>query len=107
KLRALAVATARRFPGLPDVPTVAEQGFPGFDVHGWYGLLLRTGTPPAIVQRLYAEVQRALANNEVRETFLAVGIEPGGMPPAEFTEMVRKDLDDWRKTIRQLNIHLD
>lgn len=107
KLRALAVAPARRFPGLPDVPTVAEQGFPGFDVHGWYGLLLRAGTPPAVVQRLYTEVQHALATKEVRDTFLAQGIDPGGMPPAEYTAIVRKDLDDWQKTIRQLNIHLE
>ncbi len=85
KLRALAVATATRFDGLPAVRTVAEQGYPGFEVHGWYGLLPKAGTPAAVMQRLYAEVKRALDTKEVRDLFKAQGIAPGGMPPEEFT----------------------
>jgi tripartite-type tricarboxylate transporter receptor subunit TctC len=106
KLRALAVAPKSRFAGLPDVPTVAEQGYPGFDVHGWYGLLLKAGTPAPVTQRLYAEVKRALDTQEVREIFQAQGIEPGGMPPAEFTALVRDDLALWKRTVEQLNITL-
>jgi tripartite-type tricarboxylate transporter receptor subunit TctC len=106
KLRALAVAPKSRFTGLPDVPTVAEQGYPGFDVHGWYGLLLKAGTPAPVMQRLYTEVKRALDTQEVREIFQAQGIEPGGMPPAEFTALVRDDLALWKRTIEQLNITL-
>jgi tripartite-type tricarboxylate transporter receptor subunit TctC len=106
KLRALAVAPKSRFTGLPDVPTVAEQGYPGFDVHGWYGLLLKAGTPAPVMQRLYTEVKRALDTQEVREIFQAQGIEPGGMPPAEFTTLVRDDLALWKRTIEQLNITL-
>ena len=106
KLRALAVAPKTRFAGLPEVPTVAEQGYPGFDVHGWYGLLLRAGTPAPVMQRLYAEVKRALGTQEVREIFRAQGIEPGGMPPAEFTALVRDDLALWKRTVEQLNITL-
>ena len=106
KLRALAVAPKSRFAGLPDVPTVAEQGYPGFDVHGWYGLLLKAGTPAPVTQRLYAEVKRALETQEVREIFQAQGIEPGGMPPAEFTALVRDDLALWKRTVEQLNITL-
>jgi len=106
KLRALAVAPKTRFAGLPEVPTVAEQGYPGFDVHGWYGLLLRAGTPAPVMQRLYAEVKRALDTEEVREIFRAQGIEPGGMPPAEFTALVRDDLALWKRTVEQLNIPL-
>ncbi len=106
KLRALAVAPKSRFTGLPDVPTVAEQGYPGFDVHGWYGLLLKAGTPAPVTQRLYTEVKRALDTQEVREIFQAQGIEPGGMPPAEFTALVREDLALWKRTIQQLNITL-
>ena len=106
KLRALAVAPKSRFAGLPDVPTVAEQGYPGFDVHGWYGLLLKAGTPAPVMQRLYAEVKRALDTQEVREIFQAQGIEPGGMPPAEFTALVRDDLALWKRTVEQLNITL-
>lgn len=106
KLRALAVAPKSRFAGLPDVPTVAEQGYPGFDVHGWYGLLLKAGTPAPVVQRLYAEVKRSLDTQEVREIFQAQGIEPGGMPPAEFTALIRDDLALWKRTVEQLNITL-
>ncbi|MBD9668788.1 tripartite tricarboxylate transporter substrate binding protein [Variovorax sp. VRV01] len=106
KLRALAVAPKSRFTGLPDVPTVAEQGYPGFDVHGWYGLLLKAGTPAPVVQRLYAEVRRSLDAPEVREIFRAQGIEPGGMPPADFTALIRDDLALWKRTVEQLNITL-
>ncbi|MCY1538268.1 hypothetical protein D9M68_738000 [compost metagenome] len=106
KLRALAVAPKSRFAGLPDVPTVAEQGYPGFDVHGWYGLLLKAGTPAPVVQRLYAEVKRSLDTQEVREIFQAQGIEPGGMPPADFTALIRDDLALWKRTVEQLNITL-
>ncbi|MGK6307443.1 Bug family tripartite tricarboxylate transporter substrate binding protein [Variovorax sp. DT-64] len=106
KLRALAVAPKSRFAGLPDVPTVAEQGYPGFDVHGWYGLLLKAGTPAPVMQRLHAEVRRALDTGEVREIFQAQGIEPGGMPPAEFAALVRDDLALWKRTVQQLGITL-
>ena len=106
KLRALAVAPKSRFAGLPDVPTVAEQGYPGFDVHGWYGLLLKAGTPAPVMQRLHSEVRRALDTAEVREIFQAQGIEPGGMPPAEFTALVRDDLALWKRTVQQLGITL-
>lgn len=107
KLRPLAVAPARRFQGLPDVPTLAEQGFPGFDIRAWYGLLVRTGTPPATIERLHAEVKTALDSREVRELFKAQGIEPGGMPPAEFQQLIKTDLAQWKRTIEQLGIKLE
>lgn len=106
KLRALAVAPAKRFVGLPDVPTVAEQGYPGFDVHGWYGLMLKAGTPAPVVDKLYAEVKRALDSTEVKDIFRTQGIEPGGMPPAEFAALVRNDLALWKRTVDQLHITL-
>lgn len=107
KLRALAVAPARRFQGLPDVPTLAEQGYPGFDIRAWYGLLVRSGTPQATIDRLHAEVRTALDSREVRELFRAQGIEPGGMPPAEFQQLIRSDLAQWKRTIDQLGIKLE
>jgi tripartite-type tricarboxylate transporter receptor subunit TctC len=107
KLRALAVAPVRRFQGLPDVPTLAEQGYPGFDIRAWYGLLVRSGTPPATIDRLHAEVKTALDSREVRELFKAQGIEPGGMPPAEFQQLIRSDLAQWKRTIEQLGIKLE
>jgi len=107
KLRALAVAPARRFQGLPDVPTIAEQGYPGFDIRAWYGLLVRNGTPPATIERLYAEVKTALTSRDVRELFKAQGIEPGGMPPAEFQQLVKTDLAQWKRIVDQLGIKLE
>lgn len=106
KLRALAVAPARRFAGLPDVPTVAEQGYPGFDVHGWYGLFARSGTPAPVMQTLYAEVKKALDSAEIRDLFENYGIEAGGMTPGDYTDLVRKDLALWKRTVDQLQITL-
>ncbi len=106
KLRALAVAPARRVPLLPDVPTVAEQGYPGFNIQAWYGLMVRAGTPAAAVDRLYSEVKRALETTEVRDTFAAQGIVPGGMPPAEFGALIRSDLVHWKRTVTELRISL-
>jgi tripartite-type tricarboxylate transporter receptor subunit TctC len=107
KLRAIAVAPAKRFDGLPDVPTVAEQGYPGYDVHGWYGLFAKAGTPAPLMDKLYAEVKRALDTDEVRKVFKTQGIEPGGMPPAAFTELVRNDLVLWKHVVEQLHITLE
>jgi len=107
KLRALAVAPARRFIGLPDVPTIAEQGYPAYDIHAWYGLLVRASTPAPVVDRLYESVRAALASSEVRETFTTRGIDPGGMPPAEFQELIRSDLQMWKQTVDKLGIKLE
>jgi tripartite-type tricarboxylate transporter receptor subunit TctC len=107
KLRALAVAPARRFEGLPDVPTIAEQGYPGFDIRAWYGLMAKAGTPPSTLDRLHSEVKAALATREVRDLFKAQGIEPGGMPPAEFQQIIRTDLQHWKRTVEQLGIKLE
>ena len=104
RLRALAIAPARRISALPEIASVAEQGFPGFDIRAWYGLMVRAGTPAAVVQRLYEEVRAALANPEVRELFRVQGIDPGGMPPAEFGLMIREDLAHWRRIVDKLGI---
>jgi tripartite-type tricarboxylate transporter receptor subunit TctC len=107
KLRALAIAPAKRIPVLPEVPSIAEQGYPGFNIRAWYGLLARAGTPAAIIQRLYTEVRRALESQEVRDIFLAQGIEPGGMPPGEFASLIKADTAQWKRTIEQLKIRLE
>jgi tripartite-type tricarboxylate transporter receptor subunit TctC len=104
KLRALAVAPATRAPVLRDVPTVAEQGFPAFDVQGWYGLLVRAGTPAPVLDRLYREVRKALDTPAVAERFRAEGIVVGGLPPAQFDEVIRTDLARWRKTVTELGL---
>jgi tripartite-type tricarboxylate transporter receptor subunit TctC len=69
--------------------------------------LVRSGTPPAIIERLHADVKTALASREVRELFKAQGIEPGGMPPAEFQQLIKTDLAQWKRIVDQLGIKLE
>lgn len=107
RLLALAIAPAKRIAVLPEIPSIAELGYPSFNIRAWYGLLARAGTPPAIIQKLYAETKRALESQEVRDIFLAQGIEPGGMPPGEFTALIREDSAMWKRTIEQLKIRLE
>jgi tripartite-type tricarboxylate transporter receptor subunit TctC len=91
KLRALAVTGARRWKGLPDVPTMEESGFKGYNLINWFGLWLPAGAPQEIVMRLHAETMKALADPEVRAQFDAQGLEGVGMPPAEFAKFVAKE----------------
>ena len=107
RVKALAIGSPQRFDGLPDVPTIAEQGYPAYDIHAWYGLLVRAGTPAPVVDRLYESVRAALASSEVRETFTTRGIDPGGMPPGEFQELIRNDLQMWKQTVDKLGIKLE
>ena len=91
KLRALAVTGARRWKGLPEVPTMEEQGFKGYNLINWFGLWLPAGAPQEIVTRLHGETVKALADPEVRVQFDAQGLEGVGMPPAEFSRFVAKE----------------
>lgn len=106
KLRALAVAPAKRAAILPDVPTIAEQGYPGFDIHAWYGLLARAGTPAPIIQKLYQHTQKALQDPGVLKTFSSLGIEPGGLIPDEFNKTIRQDLKMWKDIANKLNLKI-
>ncbi len=91
KLRALAVTGARRWKGLPEVPTMEEQGFKGYNLINWFGLWLPAGAPQEIVTRLHGETVKALADPEVRAQFDVQGLEGVGMPPAEFSRFVAKE----------------
>jgi tripartite-type tricarboxylate transporter receptor subunit TctC len=91
RLRALAVTGARRWKGLPDVPTMEESGFKGYNLINWFGLWLPAGAPAEIVARLHTETVKALADPEVRAQFDAQGLEGVGMPPAEFSKFVAKE----------------
>jgi tripartite-type tricarboxylate transporter receptor subunit TctC len=106
KLRALAVAPASGSSVLPDVPTVAASGYPGFDIHAWYGLLTRAGTPPAVQARLYDETVRAIRGPAGKAYLHAQGIEPGGMPSADFAALIHQDLANWRDVVSRLHISL-
>jgi tripartite-type tricarboxylate transporter receptor subunit TctC len=106
-LRALAVAALKRSPLLPEVPLVAESGFPGFDVTSWYGIALHSGTPADVVDRLYRETAQILKRDDVKERFAAMGVEPGGLPPDEFAELVRSETQKWGDIIVRANIKVD
>ena len=107
KVRALAVTTARRWPALPDVPTVAESGVDGFETVAWFGLLAPAGTPPAIVERLAAEVRRIAQLPDVRARIEATGAEAVGSTPQEFARRIGDDVDKWKRVAGAAKIRID
>ncbi len=104
KLRALAVTGPQRWPGMPDVPTVAEQGVPGFDVRSWAGWMAPAGTPAAIVERLNAETHKALQVTAVRQRLEDMGGEVRGSTPLEMTAMVSAELHRWSQVVAEAKV---
>lgn len=107
KLRGLAIASRERSPLLPDVPTVAEAGYPGFEVTSWFGLNVAAGTPPAIVERLNAEIAKAAASPTVKEKLATQGLAPWPSTPAGFAEQVRIDYEKYGKVVRESGTKFD
>ena len=103
-LRAIASGSLTRDPQLPDLPTVAEQGFPGFEAIQWIGLLTTAGTPTQIIERLNAEINRALRDPDLIAKFAQQGIAPAGGTPADFQRTIATDLRNWTETARAANI---
>jgi len=104
KLKALGITGATRWPGLPDVPTVAEQGFPGFDVRSWIGLATRAGTPRPIIDRLRAELLRTIQVPEIRAKLESFGFEVQGSTPEEMRSRVASEIKQWRSIIAEAGI---
>ena len=104
KVKAIAVSTAKRFAGAPELPTVAEAGLPGFEVTAWYGLLAPTGTPGEVIKRIYAEAQRILALPEVKNRMLTLGFEPVGNTPEQFGAFIHTEIAKWAKVIRESGV---
>lgn len=104
RLRALAVTTAHRSESIPELPTVAESGLPGYEAMPWLGLVAPAGTPPAVVDRLHREVSAVLKEAEVRERFKGWGLDIIGNSPAEFSSFLRRDIDQWARVIKSANI---
>jgi tripartite-type tricarboxylate transporter receptor subunit TctC len=107
KVRAIVVASAKRSPALPNVPTVAESGYPGFDADSWYGLLMPAGTPQAIVQRVNAEVNELLSLPDLRERIGAEGGEALGGTSERFAALLKADLAKWGNAVRQSGAKVD
>ena len=98
-LRALAVTSGARWPSLPDVPTVAEQGFPGFEVMAWYGLFARAGTPEEVIARIHRDFVATLALADVRARLVDLGVEVVANTPTEFAGVIARDIPRMRQVL--------
>jgi len=107
KLLAFAVTTPRRAESMPDVPTMAESGLPGFDVSTWFGIFAPAGTPPAVVERLNKEFTAALRSPEMRERLARMGAEPAPMTPGDFQQFVRSELAKYEKVVKFSGARVD
>ena len=107
KMRPLAVAASKRLALMPDVPTAAEAGFPGFELEAWVALFAPMGTPPAVVQKLTEAVKLTMESPSVRKSAETAGVEIRYMPPAQLDALVRKDIQYWSKVIKTANIRAD
>ena len=104
KLRALGVASPRRSPLMPDIPTIAEQGLPRFEAVSWYALMVPAGTSQGAIDRLNAETTRLLARPELKDKLAALGMDAGGSKPQELAASIQAETVRWSEVIRQKNI---
>jgi tripartite-type tricarboxylate transporter receptor subunit TctC len=106
KLRALAITSRKRSALAPELATMAESGFPGFEAVPWFGLLAPIGTPQDVLDKLHAETVKTLGLPEVRKKFDDLGLEPIGNTPAEFAAIIKKETPEWAKVIKDAGIRL-
>ncbi|MEO8677281.1 MAG: tripartite tricarboxylate transporter substrate binding protein [Casimicrobiaceae bacterium] len=107
KLRALAVTSAKRFPLLPDLPTIAESGYPGFDALAWNGVLVPSGTSKAVVQRLNAEINAVLKDPDVVQKMHAVGFDLVGGTPEDFGALIKSESEKWVPVIKKAGVKIE
>lgn len=106
KIKALAITSAKRHPMLPDVPTIAESGYPGFEALSWQGLFVPAGTPADIVAKLNAETLKALTAEDFRDSFAKQGFTVAGSTPAEFRTFIEAEIPKWARIIKAGNVTL-
>ena len=107
RLRALAVSSAQRIAALPEVPTVAESGYPGFEADQWYGIVAPAGTPADVVARLNAAINKALALPEVAQQLAAEGAVPMQTTPKAFGDLIAREIPRWTEVVRAGNVKPD
>ena len=107
RLRAIGVSSLQRSISVPDVATIAEQGYPGFSASGLAGLVAPAGTPVEAINRLNAEVVKLLKQPKVIEQCLTLGLDPVGDTPVEFAQFIRTDMDKWSRLTRELNLNME
>jgi len=103
-LRGIAITSAKRSPSVPELPTMAEAGVPGFEITAWFGLMAPRGTPQAIIAKIHADVARIVASAEVHERILAQASEPVGNSPEEYAAFINAEITKWRAVIKQANV---
>jgi len=107
KLRPLAVTTKTRSPVIPDVPTMQEAGFSGYEVTTWYALWAIKGTPKEAIDRMYAETVKAMQQPDMKQIWDAQGATVGGQPPAEFAKFVHSEIEKWGRVVKDAGIKID
>ncbi len=107
RLRGLAVTTAKRSPFLPELPTVAEGGVPGYAAENWYGMMVPAGTPKEVIERLRADSVKSLQFEDVKERFHATGLVPFTNMPDEFERYIRSEIEKWAKVVNALKLRVD
>jgi tripartite-type tricarboxylate transporter receptor subunit TctC len=104
KLKAFGVTSRKRSPQLPDLPTIEEQGFPGFEATAWFGLMAPAGTPQPILDKIYTETVKVMARPDVRGKLEGIGLQLVGNTPAQFRDIVRTEMPMWGKVIKDAGI---
>ena len=107
KLRAVAVTSLKRSAGMPEVPTIAESGFPGFDASSWFGLVGPAGLPREVAAKIAADIARVLKQPEMRERFIAQGADPVGSTPEQFGEQMRVETAKWARLVKASGARAD
>lgn len=107
KIRGIGMMAAKRHPQFPDIPTMAEQGYPGMEVSTWYAMWGIKGTPQPVIDKMYAEVTKAFKDPTIINVWESTGAEFGGQPPAEFAKYIRSEIERWGKVAKAAGIKLD
>lgn len=104
RLRVIGVTSTQRSPAAPDIPTIAEQGMPGYEANNWYSLLAPAGVPSTVITRIHADVAKMLQAPEVNERMAALGMEARSMPPTEFQAYVKSEIAKWAKVVKAAGV---
>jgi tripartite-type tricarboxylate transporter receptor subunit TctC len=107
RIRPIAVTTTKRWPGAPDIPTVAESGVPGYEVSAWFGLLAPAHTPKAIIDALQKNIAEIVAQPDVAQRLYELGAEPGGNTPEEFARQISAEVEKWKKVVAKNGLKVE
>ena len=107
RLRALAVTSAQRLPALPELPTIAEAGVPGYEAVTWWGVMAPARTPREIIVKLHGDIVRVLQLQDTKNRLASEGVNPGGNTPEQFAAMIREEIPKMARIVKQANIRID